>query len=234
LTRQTEKALQTHDIEVETRQPNGSTRTFRFLIVTASAMATTHTDQTTARLQRSSALTGTRDTALLYLLYSRSAPPPPLLPSPSGFTAASAVHAATQAHDASGVAGYVALQQRLLQQSEGAPLLPLLLVQSAAALPRTLDAYTAAAVAGSVMAPKAPTVLAVRDVLPWCSTGPAPLADVEVAVVSDLFASLRDLAGLEPYRDREWVAEVMARNGVDEGVVRSVLEFWDEEVIVDS
>jgi hypothetical protein len=55
-----------------------------------------------------------------------------------------------------------------------------------------------------------------------------------LTIVSDLFPCLRDLAKVKLDRDLKAVAGVLASNGVDEDTIRAMLEFWDEEVIVQS
>lgn len=53
-----------------------------------------------------------------------------------------------------------------------------------------------------------------------------------LTIVSDLFPCLRDLAKLRLYKDLKAMADVMASNGVRKETIQAVLEFWDEEVVV--
>ena len=136
--------------------------------------------------------------------------------------------AAQQTHAAAAAAGLAALQQLLLAARAPLPVLP---VHAAPGLLPVLRAYAAAC---AVPPPVPPVPRAVAQLLPWCVAGRDPLREEDGAVVADLFTCLRDLAGLEPHRERECVVEALARSGVEEDVARGVLEFWEEEVVVEA
>lgn len=53
-----------------------------------------------------------------------------------------------------------------------------------------------------------------------------------LTIVSDLFPCLRDFAKVKLDEDLKAVAGVLASNWVDEETIQAVLEFWDEEVIL--
>jgi len=219
-----ETSLQTHDIELATTQRNGHPRKLRLLILSARSTTPAHLSSTTARLSRLSGLGSAHITAILYLAHHRGAAPP----QPVSFTPARAVHAAAQTHGASAAAGLVALQQLLLESRAPLPVLP---VAGAGALLPALRAFVAGA---AVPPPELPVPRAVGDLLPWCVVGAEPLGEDARAALADCFACLRDLAHLEPHRERGWVVEALVGSGVEEDVVRSVLEFWDEEVVVEA
>jgi len=75
--------------------------------------------------------------------------------------------------------------------------------------------------------PSIPT--AVTELLPYCTSAP-PMSDDAAATTTDLFLSLRELA---MFHNRQEVSWRLVNSGVFAEEARAVVEFWDEEFVVE-
>ena len=195
-----------------------ATRKARFLIFTVSNLTCSNTDHSRIRLRQFVSLTGGRHSAVIFLLYSSH------FPSPESYDVGTVTSRHThQQHAISGLEGFSHLQTLLLTSNISIPILPVL---SPTSFPQIIDRFIDGA-QSIIHKPSIPK--AVTELLPYCTSAP-PMSEDAAATTTDLFPSLREWA---MFRNKQEALWRLVNNGVSEEEASAVVEFWDEEFVVE-
>ncbi|KAF2084031.1 hypothetical protein K490DRAFT_69220 [Saccharata proteae CBS 121410] len=174
---------------------------------------------TLTRITHFASLTGGKDSAIVFILASSAA------------VQSDAASASMSSSNEDGLRAYMHLASTLLTDPVVSTI-PVLTLPTCSGIDGLLQNYIRA-LSTTVDQPVAATD-AVQELLPWCTSDARPMGQEEVLGLTDVFASLLEMAEMAMKEGADWEEKGEEMVGVV-GLERatSVVEFWREEWVAE-